>query len=79
MSFSSLVPAGGVCTFGGHSWNYFRCCNRFCFENNPFGNDEWIYLAERVTMVLLPQPDLCRKWYIHAPQSGTSGNWKSVN
>lgn len=77
VSFSSLVPAGGVCTFGGYSWNYFLdAVTGSALKNNPFGNDESDLSSRKSTNGIVTPATLI---YVgngisYAPQSGTSGN-----
>lgn len=77
VSFSSLVPAGGVCTFGGYSWNYFLdAVTGAALKSNPFGNDEQGLSSRKSTNGIVTPSTLI---YVgngisYAPQSGTSGN-----
>ncbi len=77
VSFSSLVPAGGVCTFGGYSWNYFLdAVTGSALSSNPFGNSEQGLSSRKSTNGIVTPATLI---YVgngisYAPQSGTSGN-----
>ena len=79
ISFSSLVPAGGVCAFGGYSWNYFLdALNGSALPSSPFtvpGLPSPISSKKSKNGIVTPSTLLyIGNGIAYAPQSGTSGN-----
>ena len=79
ITFSSLVPAGGVCAFGGYSWNYFLdALNGSALPSSPFtvsGLPSPISSKKSKNGIVTPSTLLyIGNGIAYSPQSGTSGD-----
>jgi type IV pilus assembly protein PilY1 len=79
VTFSSLVPAGGVCAFGGYSWNYFvDALTGSSLDNSPFDSGALptgVSSRKSKNGIVTPSTLLyIGNGIAYAPQSGTSGD-----